>query len=380
MTDNIFDLAIIGTGTMGAAGAYFASQAGLSVAMIDANTPPHTHGSHHGDSRLFRYLYDADYYQALLIRAKALWQALEQEHGVELIKRCGVLNIANKDSQNLIQKTAMAEKYQLPYRLLSAQEIMQTWPNIALNDMQSGLLETEAGYIHAEKSIDLFIEKSLVGGAQAFFNQPVKSIDAHDDHVEIHTNTQTIRAKKTVLSAGTWVNQIAMAHTVPIKPLRKVFTWYHAPQTHHQQQGFPGFTFELKDGIYYGFPDAGSGLKIGRHDEGEWMNSPSEQLTYGAYQSDEQDTSNMMAQHLPQVLHMREGKVCSYDMSEDEDFIIDDNLYGGKLLVLSGFSGHGFKFAPVIGEIIAEFAQNRPSSFDLSAFAMQRLQKTHLKK
>ncbi|MDO4642740.1 MAG: N-methyl-L-tryptophan oxidase [Cardiobacteriaceae bacterium] len=364
-----YDVAIVGAGTMGAAGAYFCQQKGLDVLLIDAHTPPHEEGSHHGASRLFRYIYHNDAYQQLLNRAAYLWAYLEEKHDVHLLNRCGVINIAPHDHVTLHSKRNMADIYGLPYEWIDSTAIQKRWPGFSLRENDAGLFEPEAGYLHSERCIALFLR--ACGAVDTLFNQPVKQITQEDKDIVIHCADSHFRARRVVISAGTWAQHIAGLNiALPYTALRKTFAWYAAPTLYQERQGFPGFTVVSDAGIYYGFPDNGEGLKVGRHDGGEAMRDATERFAYGHYVRDQQDTDAFLKQFLPQVGALRAGKVCSYDSTADEDFIISLLPEDERLLLLSGFSGHGFKFAPAMGEIVADFASGKGLSSTLLPFSL----------
>lgn len=365
----MYDLIIIGTGSMGSAGAYYASRKGLKVLMMDAHHPPHEQGAHHGATRLYRYIYHNDAYQRLLNRAAQLWPELEATHNTRLLQRCGVINIAPADSADLLAKRQMADQYALPYEWLDAEQIQSRWPGIAVPDSYLGLYENQAGYLYSEKTVECLIREAQKHGARTAFNTPVtricrdeQSLCVYDAHGQCH------RGRKLAITAGTWSNLIqGLPTALAFAPERKTFAWYHAPRQYHEQQGFPGFTVETTNGTYYGFPDHGQGLKVGRHDQGEIMHNPDQRYAYGHYSSDREDTDRFLQTFMPQSGEWHAGKVCSYDRTASEDFLIGSHPEDSDIMLLAGFSGHGFKFTPAIGEWIAMFAANE-SLLDHSTF------------
>ena len=259
-----YDLIIIGSGSMGAAGGYYASRSGLRTLLIDAHTPPHDQGAHHGQTRLYRYLYHNDAYQHLLNRAAILWPQLEGAHHARLLTRCGVINLAPKTSASLAAKRLIAERYRLPYQWLEADAIEKRWPGLSVPADTIGLYETEAGYLHSESAVALLLEQAQRNGADTAFNQPVTRIAREAEILRVESGTQHYHAHRVALCAGTWANHIAgLGFQLPFTPVRKTFAWYDVPAAYQESHGFPGFTAETADGIYYGFPDSGDGLKVG---------------------------------------------------------------------------------------------------------------------
>ena len=345
-----YDLIIIGSGSMGAAGGYYASRSGLRTLLIDAHTPPHDQGAHHGQTRLYRYLYHNDAYQHLLNRAAILWPQLEGAHHARLLTRCGVINLAPKTSASLAAKRLIAERYRLPYQWLEADAIEKRWPGLSVPADTIGLYETEAGYLHSENAVALLLEQAQRHGADTAFNQLVTRITREAEILANHI-------------AG-------LGFQLPFTPVRKTFAWYDVPAAYQESHGFPGFTAETADGIYYGFPDSGDGLKVGRHDGGEMMRTAAERYPYGHY-DDRRDTDRFLQQYFPQAGALRDGKVCSYDRTATEDFIISLHPKDPRILILNGFSGHGFKFVPAVGEQIARFAVGESLPAALAPFFLK---------
>lgn len=367
----MYDLIIIGTGSMGAAGAYYASRRGLRVLMIDAHHPPHDQGAHHGSTRLFRTLYHNDAYQQLLNRAAELWLELEKQHRTTLLERCGVLNLAPSDSADLHAKRHMADKYRLPCTWLDSAAIHARWPGIRVPHNYNGLYEAQAGYLYSDKSVALLIAAAQQHGAHTAFGSAATRIARHGGTWHVHdAQGKSWQTRKLALSAGTWSQQIAgLGIALPFTPERKTFAWYDAPAQYRQSNGFPGFTVESADGMYYGFPDHGAGLKVGRHDSGEAMRGAHDRHPYGHYDSDRADTDRFLQTFLPQSGAWRDGQVCSYDRTANEDFILAADPDSG-LFIAGGFSGHGFKFAPAIGEWIAMFGAGQTLPPHAACFAL----------
>ena len=366
-----YDLIIIGSGSMGAAGGYYGSRSGLRTLLIDAHTPPHDQGAHHGQTRLYRYLYHNDAYQHLLNRAAILWPQLEGAHHAHLLTRCGVINLAPKTSASLAAKRLIAERYRLPYQWLEADAIEKRWPGLSVPADTIGLYETEAGYLHSESAVALLLEQAQRHGADTAFNQPVTRIAREAEILRVESGAQHYHAHRVALCAGTWANHIAgLGFQQPFTPVRKTFAWYDVPAAYQESHGFPGFTAETADGIYYGFPDSGDGLKVGRHDGGEIMRTAAERYPYGHY-DDRRDTDLFLQQYFPQAGALRDGKVCSYDRTATEDFIISLHPKDPRILILSGFSGHGFKLVPAVGEQIARFAVGESLPAALAPFFLK---------
>ncbi len=203
------------------------------------------------------------------------------------------------------------------------------------------------------------------------FNCPVTQIRRDGELQQVTTLDGLYRGRKLLVSTGTWVSKLVP--DLPIAPTRKVFAWYQADGRYSENNAFPGFTCEMPDGSqYYGFPADNNALKVGRHDGGQLMTTPEDRKPFGSLSADGSEAFRFLRQFLPGVGVCLHGEACSYDVSPDEDFIIDTLPGEPNRLIITGLSGHGFKFASVLGELASQFAQNKPFSFDLTPFRLSR--------
>ena len=149
-----YDVVIIGAGSMGMAAGYFLAKEGKKVLLLDAFDPPHSHASHHGETRIIRYAYgEGEEYVPLALRAKALWETLEQQTGRSLFLKTGVLNIGPKESSFIKMLIASAEKYQLPIEILNAEQMNTRFPGLDIPEKYIGCFESTSGVLKCEASI-----------------------------------------------------------------------------------------------------------------------------------------------------------------------------------------------------------------------------------
>lgn len=367
-----YDLIIIGSGSVGAAAGYYASQAGLSVLMTDAHLPPHTQGSHHGDTRLIRHAYgEGEKYVPLVLRAQALWDELADVSGEAIFQRTGVINLGPASSTFLARVAASARQFSLDVEQLSAADIMRRWPEIRVPDDYIGLFESASGVLKSELAVKTWIQLAKEAGCAQLFNCPVTAIHDDDEGVAIETAEGRYYGKKVLVSAGTWVTRLLSG--LPVQPVRKVFAWFQADGRYSAKNHFPAFTAELPDGDhYYGFPAQDNELKIGKHNGGQKISEEAQRTPFGAVATDGSEAFRFLRNVLPGVGGCLHGASCTYDNSPDEDFIIDTLPDHPHTLLITGLSGHGFKFAPVLGEVAVDFALGKVSAFDLSPFRLAR--------
>lgn len=367
-----YDLIIVGSGSVGAAAGYYAAVAGLKVLMIDAAMPPHRQGSHHGDTRIIRHAYgEGQKYVPLLLRAQALWNGLEQTSGEKLFHPCGVLTMGPQGSEFVGNAQRSAEHFNLNVQLMNAQQIAQRWNEFIVPENYIGVFEPDAGMLRCEVAVTRYINLAKEAGCAQLFNCPVTAIESTADGNVAVTAEGRFQGRKMLVTAGTWVK--TLLPQLPISPLRKVFSWHQADGRYSESNRFPAFTVEALDGChYYGFPADNEGLKIGKHDGGQPIEAPEQRKPFGAVASDGSEVFGFLRQFLPGIGVCLHGEACSYDMSPDEDFIIDTLPDNPHLMVITGLSGHGFKFASALGEIAALFAQDKTSPLDITPFNLQR--------
>ncbi|WP_034914025.1 N-methyl-L-tryptophan oxidase [Erwinia sp. 9145] len=369
----VYDLIVVGSGSVGAAAGLYATRAGLKVLMIDRGHPPHQDGSHHGETRIIRHAYgEGPHYVAMVLRAQQLWDELEKECGEQLMHRCGVINLAPAASAFIHNVRQSASQFALEAETLSGEDVTRRWPEISVPSGYTGIFEPRSGYLKSEIAIRQMIRLSKEAGCAQLFNCGVDSLTEESGLQVVNTADGAYRSRKLLLSAGTWVK--TLMPELPVTPVRKVFAWHQADGRYSENNRFPAFTVETPDGShFYGFPADNNALKIGRHDGGQPINAPEERKPFGAVAADGSELFSFLRQFLPGVGVCLRGAACTYDNTADEDFIID--TFGSpNRLIISGLSGHGFKFATVLGEIAAAFAQDKESPFDLSPFMLSRLQ------
>ncbi|MGO4697832.1 N-methyl-L-tryptophan oxidase [Paenibacillus sp. 2TAB26] len=376
--DNIsksYDVIIVGAGSMGMSAGYELAARGARTLLIDAFDPPHNMGSHHGEPRLIRHAYHGgDTYVKMALRADERWLALEKATGEKLLERSGVLNMAESSFYNYEGRLGDAIANGVQVELLRAEEINRRFPGVQLADSFQGMYEPNAGYLYSEKCVAAYKQQAIAAGAELLTNSFVTDIQANASSVTVHTKEAAYTAQQIIITAGAWFGMLANHVKLPIRAVRKVVGWFETRSPAFDAGVFPGFTWGGAMGGYYGFPSIdGAGIKIGRHDTGvEWQ--PGEPIApFGAYPEDEEDLRRALAAFVPDAAgKLLRGAVCKYEFTPDEDFIIDAHPEHHNVLLAGGFSGHGFKFASVVGEILADKIQKKNTGYDLRLFELDR--------
>lgn len=374
--DLVYDVAIIGAGTMGMAAGAFLAQQQAKTLLIDAFDPPHNKGSHHGDTRLIRHAYgEGRQYVTLVTRAQQLWEELERQTGIKIFEKTGVLGLGPQDSLFLQETFAAAKKYHLPLERLSSHDVETRWPGFSVPDDYIGCFESASGLLYSENAIRAYKEMALKNGADLVINTPVLDMDVDNPElIKISTSHTTYYAKKVIVTGGAWAAKLLPGLTLPLQPIRKAVAWFDAPSELYGASHFPSFFVEEDHKMFYGFPNLdGGGLKIGRTDGGHAIDPDEHTQNFGRYDTDEGDLRGMLQSFMPDANgEFIQGKTCLYTRSSDNDFIIDFHPENNRVILACGFSGHGFKFGSVMGEVLSQMALEGKSPYDISIFSLKR--------
>lgn len=371
-----YDVAIIGAGSMGMAAGYYLSKQHKRVALIDAYDPPHSEGSHHGGTRLIRHAYgEGEGYVPMVLRAQELWLELEKEAKQTLFHRTGVLNISREGSDFLQNVLMSATKHSLPLEKMTARDINNRWNGFNIPNNLIGCFEPESGVLMSEACVQAYRDLATEQGATFLTHSTITDINAGREEITIETNQQTIKATELIVSAGKGTNDVLtmLDKQLPLQPTRKTFSWFDSDEALYKKDRFPAWAYDVDDDTYYGFPSIDrAGVKIGRHSGGQPVSSTDPLEAFGTYPEDMGDVARLGRAIMPEELPHKEGKVCTYTNTPDGDFIIDRLENHPNVTVACGFSGHGFKFASVVGDILSDIVLKGESKQDVSGFKMNR--------
>jgi sarcosine oxidase len=357
-----FDVAVIGLGAMGSAAAYHLSKRGRSVLGVDRFTPPHASGSSHGRTRIIREAYfEHPLYVPLVQRAYELWSELESFSGRELLRITGGLMIGRPESVLVRGARTSAEQYRLRHELLTSEHVQKRFPALRPDPDMVAVWEPRAGILCPEDCISVHLALARTHGATLRYDEPVTSWRSDGGGVRIVTRQGEYRAARMVLTAGAWVASLVPELNLPLSVERQVLYWFapRAGSASFDPASCPVHLWEFEPQQYfYGFPDMGDGVKVGRHHAGETADP--EQLRREVSLSEVAAIRELVQRFLPDA----DGAL----RSSDEHFWIDSHQRHPEILIASPCSGHGFKFSSVIGEILADLVAGEPSRFDLGLF------------
>jgi sarcosine oxidase len=365
-----YDVAVVGLGAMGSHTALELATRGRRVLGIDRHRPPHTLGSTHGRTRIIREAYfEEPLYVPIVQRAYDLWRRLEERSGARLLRVTGGLMLGASESEVVAGARASAVEHGLPYEELSARQVRERFPAYAVPDEHEAILEPRAGFLEPEAAVEATLALAAAAGAELRFDEPVRELEGN----ALRTARGTYVADRVVVAAGPWLPELVPGLAALFTAARQPLLWLDPQEPAlFTPERFPVFVWEWKPGwAFYGFPDVGDGFKVAVHHHGE-ATTP-DAVDRRLRPDDEEAIRELVRRFFPAGDgELREFAVCLYTNTPDEHFVIDRLPDDERVLVASPCSGHGFKFAPAVGEILADLATGESPRFDLAPFALRR--------
>lgn len=372
-----FDAIVIGLGGHGSAAAYHLAHRGRRVLGLEQFAPLHQQGSSHGLTRIIRLAYhEHPSYVPLLRRAYELWHELEAVADEHLLITTGALEGGPGDGATFRGSLEAAELHDLPHEVLDATDLQRRFGFANLDPTTRAVLQPDGGFLLAEDTMRAHHQAAAAHGADLHFEEPMVGWEPiGTEGVRVRTPRGTYEADRLVVCAGAWIGELVPALGALAVPERQVLGWF----TPNRPEGFgpdrfPVFLIDVEGGKhYYGFPThAGHGLKLGwYHHFGEPIDPSDPDRT--ARPDDEAALREFVERYLPEAAGPTEMlRACIFTNTPDEHFVIDHLADAPQVIVASACSGHGYKFASVIGEILADLATRGETGHDIGLFRLDR--------
>jgi sarcosine oxidase len=375
MTANTYDAIVIGVGGMGSAAACELARRGRRVLALEQFALGHDRGSSHGHTRIIRKAYyEHPDYVPLVCRAFERWYDLEQRQGLHLLSECPCLSIGRADSAMIAGVRASAAQHHLPVESLSAAELRHRYPAFRFGDEYVGVLERSAGFLYVDVCVQAHACEAVRLGATIQDNEPVVSWSANEREVIVQTTADRYTAARLVITAGPWAGQLLARQGAFLRVMRQVVQWFGTRNDAlFRRDVFPLYITDTPQGHFYGFPVLNAqGAKMARHYGAPELTTPSE-IERTIKPEDEATARAFLREHLPLIDGpCRRASVCIYTLTPDRHFLIDLHPEHANVALAAGFSGHGFKFAAVVGEILADLADNGRTDLPIGMFGIKR--------
>lgn len=370
-----YDVIVAGLGAMGSATAAHLALRGKKVLGIERWQPGHAHGSSHGDSRIIREMYfEHPMYVPMIQRAHELWRELEASTGDPLMTINGGLMIGPADGALVKGTLRSAHEHDLPHEILSREEVAKLFPPFWLRDGDVAVRDPRAGYLDPEACNAAHLSVAAMNGAELRFDDPLEAWSASDDGVSVRAASGTYAAEHLVIAAGARTGKLLGGLDVPLEIERQAVFWLEPQGQGYDLAVFPIWAHEYAPGeICYGFPRLPRGVKASVMHSGEIVADP-DAVNREVSEEEVEPLRAALAGVLPELSKagIREKGTCLFTNTPDHDFIIDFHPEYSRVIVSSACSGHGFKFASVIGEIQADLVTSGKSRFDLTPFRIGR--------
>jgi sarcosine oxidase len=376
MRMNEYDVIVIGVGGMGSATVYNLARRGCTVLGLEQFDIPHELGSSHGISRIIRLAYaEHPSYVPLLRRAYELWRQLENLTCERLLIITGGIDAGGKESSIITGSLDSCALHHIPHEILDAVSLGQRFPGYRLSSDMVAVYQADAGFLLPERCIVAYVEAAHKLGAEIIARERVVDWAADEKGVFVRTDRGSYSARKLVVAAGPWARNVVSTLKDIAVPERQVLIWTQPLRPEFFRLGmFPVFNMEAPEGRFYGFPVYGvPGFKIGRYHHRQERVDPDhmDRKLYSA--EDEEVLRAGIRRYFPDAdgptMSM---KTCLFTNSPDEHFILDLHPDFPHVAIAAGFSGHGFKFCSVIGEIMADLILEGTTSLDIDMFRLGR--------
>jgi sarcosine oxidase len=357
-----FDVVVVGAGAAGSAAARSLAGSGRSCALIERFALGHASGSSHGPTRIFRLAYHDPDYVRMALRALEAWRELEDDAGERLLIRGGGLDIGARATE----AAAAMDEAGVSYEWLSSAEMEEQWDGLRA-PAERVLFQRDAAVCMADRTISSLVRLAQRDGAQVISGTPVESIVSAGDGVEVRTTGRTFRTASVIVAAGGWTGpllapvgialplsvtqeQVLYIRREPAPPVPSVIEWTSPAR------------YAVAD------PE-GTTLKLGEHHAKREVTA--DDRGYDVDPASIERARKWGRERFRGLSAQESTETCLYTNTPDEDFVIDRV---GPVVISSACSGHGFKFTPLLGKLLAELATGAEPSVPLDRFRAERFE------
>jgi sarcosine oxidase len=375
-----YDVIVIGVGSMGSSACWHLAERGLKVLGLEQFSIVHEKGSHSGQSRIIRKAYfEHPDYVPLLERAYENWDKLESLTKSHIYHKTGIVYFGQPANDIIEGTKKSANLYNIPLEQLSADESRSRFPQFCIPADFDTLVEPDSGFITPEFTIKLYTEEAIKKGAVVKANVKVKSWEYKNNVIEVVTDEGTYSSEKIIITAGSWSSKIIPGLQTTLKVTRQTLAWINPDKKEDLDKLPCWFISDPVLGVFYGFPllskekfSGPTGLKVAHHFPGKACDP--DKVPHSVPEQEEENIRYVLRKYLPGInSYDITFKQCLYTYSEDADFIIDHLPgYDKRVTIACGFSGHGFKFVSVVGEILADLTLKGKTDMPIGFLGLKR--------
>jgi len=360
------DVLVVGLGAMGSAALYHLALAGAEPVGLDQYAVGHDRGSSHGRSRVFRLAYPKPDYVGLARAALPLWRALEERSGARLLTLCGMVSYARPGNAEFERILATLDECGVAHDRIDSAGVCEQFPMLRIPPDAQAYFSPEAGFLDAGRCVRTHVEQALGAGARVVEHARVTSTQLRADRPVVTTTSGRYRCRRLVLAPGPWAGELRL----PITVTRQQKFYF---STAHPEGYGPDrlCVYSDYDALIYGFPHYGPGLKVADDHVGE-VTSPGT-IDRSLDDAERDRLRAWLAALMPELGPTPvEGATCMYSLTPDRDFLLGPHPDNPAVLVAAGFSGHGYKFATLVGRILADLAADGSTPYPIERFRLDR--------
>jgi sarcosine oxidase len=371
-----YDVIVAGVGAMGSATAFHLARRGKRVLGLERYGIPHNMGSSHGHTRIIRLAYYEDpSYVPLIQRSHELWRELEETSGETLLHTTGSIDAGPEDSWVFKGSWDSCRLHDLPHEVLTGAELRRRYPGYHLPQDHLALLQPDGGFLAPERCIVSHVQAAQALGAEVHGHEPVLDWEPLEGGVRVHTRHGTYEADKIVFTAGAWMEDMLGVLKGLAVPERQVLAWLQPTAPENFRPGnFPVFNLLVEEGRFYGFPVYGvPGFKFGKYHHLQEQ-SRADEVDWTVHDRDEAVLRGFAERYFPDGCGpTMDLQACMFTNTPDKHFVMDLHPDYPQVSLASPCSGHGFKFASVVGEVMADLAEKGTTRHDIRFFGLDRL-------
>ncbi len=371
----VFDAIVIGVGGMGSATVCQLAGRGLRVLGLERFRIPHELGSSHGITRIIRLAFhEGPSYVPLGLRAYELWRELEQRSGEQVLHVTGSVHAGAPGAVAFENTLRACEEQDVPHEVLTSAELAARFPGYGLPPGMTAVVQPQGGFLTPERCVEAHVSVARACGAEVHAEERVLDWEAFSGGVRVRTEAGVYEAGSLVLTAGAWAGRLVPELAEVAVPERQVMAWFEPDDPAlFAPSRFPVFIVTMDGDEYYGFPEFGvPGLKLGKFDDTGIAADP-DALDRTWRTHDEEMLRDFLRRCFPRAAgRLLRMAVCMFTNSPDRHFIVGTHPVWPQVSFAAGFSGHGFKFCSVIGEVMADLAERGETRHDISLFAPTR--------
>ena len=374
-----YDAIVLGLGGMGSATLFHLARRGLRVLGVERFDLVHEYGSSHGLTRIIRLAYwEHPTYVALLRRAYELWRELESLAGEQLLHITGSVDAGPEGGAIFEGALASSRLHGLAHEVMDGDELHRRYPGYRLPKEIRCLYQPDGGFLLPERCNVAHVEQALALGAEVRCREEVLDWKANGGRVRVRTSRGIYEAGRLVVCAGPWASKLIPELAGLAAPERQVLAWLQPTQPDRfRPAAFPVFNRAVEEGRFYGFPSfLIPGFKFGKyHHRGERVDPDT--VNREPEPADEELLRSFARRYFPEgagpTLML---KACMFTNTPDRHFILDRHPAHPEISIAAGFSGHGYKFCSVIGEVMADLVQDEHGRHDIGFFGLGRFAKS----